>query len=287
MSEPRPNPQEARVDDPAPPDTGRRLRSALTEDQTKERLLDQWEDVAARLGKSARVAALRLQRTVLRSPDDWALVLAAFQEFQRGTGKSAVADRLFAEWQQRMAATCTQHGTGNEKGTNTWVHRLIEAQRHPASHQEAFIHQVEVWLRRCKKHPSFFAGNWRSLALLTRSLPRHTETQLRCPTFHSHVLAQAMRVSEQMEKSLREALASLGDKANLVEVTPVWEQHLHTLVPSPGGSGSYYRETALMMKALSEVNPTSYNTLLARWKTEFRRRRNLWADMATAGCPGL
>jgi hypothetical protein len=27
--------------------------------------------------------------------------------------------------------------------------------------------------------------------------------------------------------------------------------------------------------------------LLARWKTEFKRRRNLWAEMATVHCPGL
>lgn len=47
------------------------------------------------------------------------------------------------------------------------------------------------------------------------------------------------------------------------------------------------RKSAQWMKALSEVNPVSYNNVLIRWKTEFRRRRNLWADMATAGCPGL
>jgi hypothetical protein len=41
------------------------------------------------------------------------------------------------------------------------------------------------------------------------------------------------------------------------------------------------------MKALSEVNPASYDKVLARWKTEFRRRRNLWAEMASVQCPGL
>ncbi len=41
------------------------------------------------------------------------------------------------------------------------------------------------------------------------------------------------------------------------------------------------------MKALSEVNRARYDKLLAAWKVEFRRRRNLWAEMATAKCPGL
>jgi hypothetical protein len=33
--------------------------------------------------------------------------------------------------------------------------------------------------------------------------------------------------------------------------------------------------------------PDVYASKLARWQTEFHRRRNLWADMASAGCPGL
>ena len=41
------------------------------------------------------------------------------------------------------------------------------------------------------------------------------------------------------------------------------------------------------MKALSEVNPAAYGNLLARWKSEHRRRRNLWPDMAAVGCPGV
>lgn len=90
-----------------------------------------------------------------------------------------------------------------------------------------------------------------------------------------------------MEKSLRQAWTSLGDKAERIDVRSVREQHLHTLVPLPGGSGSYYGESAKWMRALSEVNPGAYAKLLAQWKTEYRRRRNLWADMASARCPGL
>jgi len=41
------------------------------------------------------------------------------------------------------------------------------------------------------------------------------------------------------------------------------------------------------MKALSEINPGIYAKLLAQWKIEFKRRRNLWADLASAQCPEL
>jgi hypothetical protein len=250
-------------------------------------LLDQWEDVAARHGKPERVASLRLQRAVLKSPEDWTVVLEAFQEYQPQPVGPPVAERLFAEWRQRVADACAQAESRNERATDTWTHRLIEAQRNPSSGQEAFIEHLDVWLECCREHVAFFRKNWRSLALLTRNLPRHKETLAGCATFHSHVLVPALQTSADMERSLRQALALLGEKANRITVAPVWKQHLHTLVPLPGGSGSDYRESAQWMKALSEVNPATYASLLARWQTEFRRRRNLWKDMASAGCPGL
>ena len=257
------------------------------ENQARLELLHQWEEIATRLEKPERVASLRFQRAVLQSPEDWSAVLSAFQEYQRHLSKPAAAERLFAEWQQRIAAACAPQEASREDATDTWTHRLIAAQGNPSSGQEAFIEHLEVWLECCREHVAFFQKNWRSLALLTRHLPQHPEFLAWCPTFHSHVLVPALQVSGEMEKSLRQALALLGEKANRIEVKPVWERHLHTLVPSPGGSGSYYRESALWMRALSEMNPSTYTTLLTRWQTEFRRRRNLWKDMAAAGCPGL
>jgi hypothetical protein len=201
--------------------------------------------------------------------------------------KPAAAERLFAEWKERIAAACAPRGPSNQDKTDTWAHRLIEAQRNPRSGQEAFIQPLDDWLACCRKEVALFQQNWHSLALLTRNLPQHPELQKGCPTFHSHVLVPALQVSGEMEKSLRQALAFLDDKAQRLNVRSVWERHLHTLVRLPGEAGSCYRDSALWMRALSEVNPALYAKMLAQWITEFRRRRNLWADMASAGCPGL
>lgn len=257
------------------------------EDEAMLRLLDQWESIAARCGKCGRVASLRLQGTILRSPEDWAVVSEAFREYGSDPANQAAAKRLFVEWRQRMASACASQDGRNEQASDSWVHRLIDAQRNPSQGQEAFLEHIDSWLESCRKRASFFQKNWRSLALLTRYHPRHSEFKAECATFHSDVLIPALQISHDMEKSLRQALASLGVKAERIEVRSVWEQHLNTLVPLPGGSGSYYRESAKWMRALSEVNPAAYAKQLAQWKTEYRRRRNLWADMSSAGCPGL
>jgi hypothetical protein len=67
---------------------------------------------------------------------------------------------------------------------------------------------------------------------------------------------------------------------------PIWREHLHLLVPSPDSGGSYYQH-ATLMKALYEVNRTSYDRILNEWKTAHRRRRNLWKEMANLKLPDL
>jgi hypothetical protein len=254
---------------------------------TIQRLLDRWEVAATQLNNTERAASLRLQRTVLRCEENWVSVLESFREYERHLAKPAASERLFTEWRQRITEACTSQESRNEGATETWPHRLIEAQRNPPSGQELFIEHVDVWIECCLDHAAFFGKNWRSLALLTRHLPQYPEIQATCPTFHSRVLVPALQVSGDMEKSLRQALGLLAEKLDRIKVRLPWEQHLHTLVPNPGGSGSYYQESALWMKALFEVNPAAYAKLLGKWKTEHRRRRNLWADMVAAGCPGI
>ena len=257
------------------------------ESQAISQLLNQWESIAARRGNLGRVASLRLQGAVLRSPEDWTVVIEGFREYERDPANRKVSKRLFAEWRQRVVDVCAPPESRKGDSMDTWTHWLINAQVNPSSDQETFLEHVDVWLECCGKHVAFFQKNWRTLALLTRSLPDYGEAQAGLGTFHAHVLVPAVHVSGDMEKSLRRALESLGAKANRIKVGPVWEQHLQTLVPSPGGSGSYYRDSAMWMRALSEVNPSAYLTQLAQWRTEHRRRRNLWADMASAGCPHL
>ena len=264
-----------------------RFYRPTAESQEIPGLIDRWEEMATRLRKPERVASLRLQRVVLESAENWTAVLEAFEEYQRHLSKPGAAERLLAEWKQRIASTCAPPEHGNKEATDTWTHRLIEAQLKPSSGQKRFLDKVEAWLDSCRDDAAFFQRNQRSLALLTRHMPEHREFQSSCPTFHSHVLVPAGQISDALEQSLRQALIFLGEAPNPINVRSVWERHLHTLVPVPGGGGSCYRASAVWMRALSEVNPSSYTKLLSRWKFEFRRRRNLWQDMASARCPGL
>jgi hypothetical protein len=249
--------------------------------------LETWERIAVESGNGARGATCRLQKAVLQSSDDWPVVLAAFERYRGQGGQADVAERLFAEWRERMVKACAGFAELIVNPGDSWVFHLIDACHGPAAAKTGFLEHADVFVECSCSHGAYFAKRWRSLALLTRSLPDIETLAARCPTFCAHVLTPAAQLPERLEWSVRNAFASLGSEVGRLSPMPAWEKHLHTLVPSPDGAGgSYYRESALWMKALSEVNRSAYDTLLTRWRKDFRRRRNLWADMAACGCPG-
>lgn len=257
--------------------SGERLSAALTTEQTTT-LLGVIADAGllARLDARLRAADPDLADTIRRLLDTKTsaqaeLTLSGQKTLETWSG-------LWGEWQDHVSEL------GDEKGN--YVNH--EEHWHPPYFDSSALEEdLEVWLECCEKHTAFFGKHWRSLALLTRSLPQDERTKTQAPTFHTHVLMPALSLSADLDKSVREALGFLGDAATRLDPMSIWKEHLHRLVPSPGATGGLYRDPALWMKALSEVNRGSYDKLLAQWKTEFRRRRNLWADMAATSCPGL
>lgn len=251
-------------------------------------LLSRWEAVAEAGGDLARAASCRLQRVFRTAADNWTTVFTAFDEFRTRGGKPDVGEKLFDAWRAQAVDSWGSHA-GQPESTRpdqSWPARLIDAIRDPSTRREQFLKHLEVWLQACREHGAFFTKQWRLLAVLTRSLPQHERIKTDYPSFSTRVLQSAGALPGGQAKCVREALAALELDAARVAPMPAWAEHLHTLVPSPAESSSLYTEHAGWMKALSELNRPRYDAMLARWRTEFSRRRNLWKDMQAAGCPG-
>lgn len=256
------------------------------EDSAVTNLIEQWELIAAKRGDSARLACCRLQRTLWTSPENWTETFQAFEEFKRGGGKRSVADSLLEQWRETTVQKCPHNEETRLPVKDCWVSWLIEARFGAASKTQDFFEQMDAWIQCCLEHPAFFNKHWRSLALLTQTVPNYPRIKEEYPTFHSHALTPATRLSPNLIVSIREAFEFLCELGAVIDPMPAWREHLHRLVSVPGANGSYYRDQALWMKALSEINNSSYEKTLAKWRIEFRRRRNLWAEMASVKCPG-
>ncbi len=269
---------------PAPP-----YYSSASEIGPIPKLLKAWETVAAQQGNRARAAVCRLQRFAAASATDWPVMLNAFSEFESQGGTRVIAEKLYAGWRNKVVEWCVPYDQRTAQTADSWIYWLIEARRNPLTHRSALLDHLKMWLGRFAARAAFFRENWQSLALLTRSLPSAEQIKARYPAFHVHVLTAkgTPELDFTLEKSLREALALLTVGPSEIEPMPIWQQHLHLLVPSPDSGGSYYKSHALLMQALVEVNRVSYDEIIAEWKAVHRRRRNLWVEMAALKLPGL
>jgi hypothetical protein len=251
------------------------------------KLLKIWETIAAQQGNRARAAACHLQRLATVSAADWPTMLNAFSEFESKGGARSTAEKLFAEWRDTVVHRCRPYDRPSARPADSWVYWLIEARRDPPAHRSSLLDHLKMWFGRLAERPAFFQENWESLAILTRMLPSAEQIKAQYPTFYANVLTANYNLDPTLEKSVRESLIHLTVGLTEIEPMPIWKRHLHLLVPSPDSGGSAYESHALWMKVLAEVNLVTYEGMIARWKIDHRRRRNLWAEMAALKLPGL
>ena len=63
-----------------------------------------------------------------------------------------------------------------------------------------------------------------------------------------------------------------------------WKSNVVFLVPDPAtAQKSDYREQAEWLVVVNELNPESCRDLIARWRVDHDRRRNLWKAIRETG----
>ncbi len=103
------------------------------------------------------------------------------------------------------------------------------------------------------------------------------------PNFLAVVL-ETGRLKTADSESRQSFLKQLAAKDLWKEVMAYWEWHLDHWIPKPEtAQRSDYRQQAKWVAAWRELSPTAYQNLLAQWRVEHKKRRNLWKALAQMG----
>ncbi|GAA6615888.1 hypothetical protein [Scytonema sp. NUACC26] len=109
------------------------------------------------------------------------------------------------------------------------------------------------------------------------------KAQIPYPNFYQ-VVIRSNELSTPDETSRPVYLQEYTSKDMWEQVMVFWKAQLHNFVPRPEQAHkSDYTNHAQWMAALKELNLQAYGALLAQWKTEHQRRRNLWKAMSDLG----
>jgi len=236
------------------------------------RVLGIWEDLSAGANDPELAALLRVQRALLTQPEDWTNVRDAFAQ----TGASG-APTLFEAWKKRAIGQLRPGLYSLHRAdAGPWLDWLIEA---------GFNRQFEIFTEK--------AIPWLGKQLQSGGhAPRPPQLSLAADLF---ALASGPTEYPVLEAMLRQGcrLADCPSRLEWLAQTDVPEltghavqflrRNLPLLVPSPGGMAGDYTLAAGWLAATREMVPEAAREILQHWRTEYKRRRNLWRDLRAYG----
>ncbi len=245
-------------------------------------LLRFYRQAAEGLGQTERVHALTVQLAAFDHFFDWA---AMFKTFAESAVDAEIRDTLFRSWRDRIARQAKpsvyEYGYGRAETTETWwVPWLLDSIYDAQKGSPWFQQQVDRWLAQLSAKKGAHDANHGFLRLLTKDLATiGNRIPGAFPRFYQ-VVIQPQELATPDEASRQHYLAQYAADDLWDRVVSYWTGHLSDLVPRPENAHkSNYTEHAYWMAALQELNPDAYGTLLAKWRVDHRRRRNLWKAM--------
>jgi len=249
-------------------------------------LLNYYQQIAQGLGQMDRVNALALQLTAFDHFFDWKAMFKAFAEV---SVPPHIHQALFASWRdyiiQRAKPYTYSWGFGQTQSRDVWwlhwlIDSVVDAQKGPAWFQQ----KIGQWLTHLPGERKALGEDYEFLRLLTKDLAEiDHRSKSQYPQFYQWVI-RSTELSTPDQASRQSYLKQSVSKDLMDRVMTYWKANLQNFIPRPeNAEKSNYTLHAHWMAALRELAPSDYESLLAKWRVEHHRRRNLWRDLAQLG----
>jgi hypothetical protein len=247
-------------------------------------LLQYYQQTAAGLGQTDRANALSLQLIAFDHFFDWQTMFKAFEE---AAIPQETRQALFASWREYIIQRAQPHtwGFGSARSSEAWwLHWLIESIVDPQKGPPWFQQQMAQWLAHLSGGEAVLGDDYGFLRLLTKDLVEAGRQGMdQYPRFYEVVIRPG-ELSSPDTPSRQQYLKQYAAADLLDQVMGYWKAHLPNLVPKPErAQKSDYTQQARWMAALRELAPDHYEALLAKWRIDHHRRRNLWQALAKMG----
>ena len=265
-----------------------------------EQLLLCWARVAEGLGETELHHALEIQVVAQQGWERWDPVLAAFERATKA-GFDALADRLFEDWKQlvtrrtdreggimrggiaaRRRALLALRAAQQQAEPKSWVPLLVDAARTGRGEAGRFCESLGAWIEDAAATAprEAFEQHRRYLETLTLDLDDGALLRRASRTLHD-TLARERGEATDLDASRRSWLERLGARRLFPAVIGAWTRHAAELPDDPRGGD--YLPCARWLKITFELDRDASERVLATWRVDHRRRRNLWKALKEQG----
>jgi hypothetical protein len=246
-------------------------------------LLDYYRQTAKGLGQTELVNILTVQLIAIDHFYDWETM---FDTLGKGTVPPQTRQALFESWRDYIVKRAKPHTWGSfgwrTQARNTWwLHWLIESIVDGQKGTAWFQQEMARWLTNLPENQTALGEDFDLLRLLTKDLTEiGHQDESEYPKFYQ-VVVRPRELSSPDQSSRQAYLKQYASDDLMYQVMGYWKAYLQNFVPNPKNADkSDYTQHAHWMAALRELAPQNYEALLANWRVDHHRRRNLWKAMS-------
>lgn len=261
-----------------------RYGATLDETTDYKTLLQAYQQTARGLGQHEVANALEVQLVSLDHFNDWQTM---FRTFAQVTLPEKHRQALFQSWKTAIIQSADPRSWGYDYAqppSEWWLAWLIDSIADATKGPTWFQQQITRWLTTLPDETKALRAQEGRLRLLTKDLTvGRGQGRNPYPKFYA-VVIRPQELAAPDDQARQHYLQQLAPADLWERVMVYWQQHLHHLVPNPGhATNSVYESHAQWLVALKELAPQQYAPLLAQWRSEHHRRRNLWKALAQVG----
>ncbi len=252
---------------------------------TMVKLLKDWIKITQKLSLAERTKALRLQLATYNKPYDWDAVANVFKEVNHPSF-SSIAVKLIREWQKFILfVDLAESFLDDKEPDDCWIQWLIETGMDEAKDKKWFEKKVRDWLKSlCQNYSTQFQAQQKFISILTRDLADIYGLKKQYPNLY-----EVSKNAHRYKGSIASRQAWLGKMQGdqfIPLVIECWKRNVMKLIPDPSHAHkSLYDEHALWLAVARELNPATCQKVIAQWKVNHARRKNLWEAIRNRDVP--
>ncbi|MCP4344134.1 MAG: hypothetical protein GY795_01235 [Desulfobacterales bacterium] len=232
------------------------------------KLLHDWIGIA---GKT-KADALKFQLVTYKTPYDWDKVATIIEK-----AEISVVSSLVVQWQK----FCVDR-TGKQSH-DCWIKWLMDADLDKSKGTSWLFKKISKWLADLSDNPKALNNQKKLFFTLTLDMAELSDFKKQYPHVHEVVKLDRWQ-SDPQEKSRQKWLKKMDGISFVPLLTDCWKKQAPSLVPNPANAHkANYEYHAMWLVAVNELSPAAYQEVVAQWKQDHSRRRNLWQAVRNAG----
>ncbi|MBF0226799.1 MAG: hypothetical protein HQK76_15210 [Desulfobacterales bacterium] len=255
-------------------------RVGKSSDERIVNLLGEWQNICKEIGLESKSKILIFQQAVYQTRYDWDKIFSLIQNI-----KNPEISPLIEQWKMyNISESISYMGRYIDESEliSSWINWLIDAAMDETKGKAYFVEKTRTWFKGLSRENKLSIIDQLLVNIFTNDIGHISEFKLRYPNLLQ--LISAYRDNNPVSNSRSKWLKEMGGLSFIPDITDLWIIRILDVMPDPRSvQDGQYHSHALWVAALKELDPDKFQEVIKKWQIDYKRRKNLWAEIQRIG----